>query len=350
MNADPTPTSTNWAAELRDLVNRVFDPNELHELAFDFNLDYDAIAGDNKGRRIVELIQVLARQQRLPEFIARCQELRPKEDWQPLLAAAKHEPLSFAVEYAAPQTAVSASPSPLQNKNLLIGIAALALIVIVVLVVMNLGGSDSDSAFAGDEGLAMKLATLVENPQPQTQLFFTEGLSGWRASTSNAVVSDDTVQLGTQSVLVRDKTFAPGQAILIDFEMSEVSSSNPIVTFSLQNAENRADATRIISLQALTQPESAASENGETMAADQFARNTTLVPDESYTVVMGLDANGRFLASLFGFSTTTNEDANFIHIQPEEWANDAWWFHIETGGQGSVTLLGGWDFAFDSVK
>ena len=348
MNPDPTATSTNWAAELRDLVNRVFDPNELHELAFDFKIDYDSIAGDNKGRRIVELIQVLARQQRIPEFIERCQELRPKENWQTLLEAAKHEPLSFAVAYDAGTQTPTPSASPLQNKNLLIGLAALVLIVVVVLVVMNLRGSSSD--FAGDEGLAIKLATLVENPQPQTQLSFANGLPGWRANSSQAFISDETVQLGAQSVLVRDKTFAPGQAILIDFEMSEVSSSNPVVTFSLQNAANRADATRIISLQALTQPESNASENGETMAANQFARNTTLVSGESYTVVMGLDGNGRFLASLFGFSTNTNEDAKFVYDQPEDWTSDTWWFHIESGDQGRVTLLGGWDFAFDTVK
>lgn len=347
MNSDPKSTSSNWAAELRGLINQAFDTNEMHELAFDFNLDYDDIPGRGKSAKTVEFIQILARQQRIPELIERCQELRPKENWRPLLEVARAQPLSFAVENTPGQAAAPASP--LQNKTLLIGAAVLVLIVVAVLVVMNLRDSGGD--FAGDEGLATKLATLVENPQPQTQLFFGEGLPGWRVNSSNAVVSsDETVQLGGQSALVRDKTFAPGQAILIDFEMSEVGSSSPVVTFSLQNAANAADATRVISLQALTQPESTASENGETMAADQFARNTTLVPNESYTVVMGLDGNGRFIASLFGFSTTTNEDANFIHIQPEEWASDTWWFHIETGDQSSVILLGGWDFAFDSVK
>ena len=348
MNADPLSSSTNWAAELRDAVNRAFDPNELHELAFDFNLDYDAIAGDNKGRRIVELIQILARQQRIPEFIERCQALRPKVDWQPLLEAAKHEPLSFHVDYAGAETAVSPATPLLQNKLLLIGAAALVLIAVLVVVVMNLGGGDSD--FAGDEGLAIKLATLVENPEPQTQLFFNEGLPGWRVTSSNAVVSDETVTLGPQSLVVRDKTFAPGQGILIDFEMSEVSSSTPVVTFSLQNAANPAEATRVITLLALRQPESASLENGAAMAADQFARNTTLSSEESYTAVMGLDGNGRFLASIFGFSTNVQEDANFVHVEPEEWASETWWFHVEASGQGSVTLLGGWDFAFDSVK
>lgn len=265
-----------------------------------------------------------------------------------MLDAANSEPLSFHVDYGTePKTAVSPpTTSPLQNKNLLIGIAALAFIVVVTLVVMNLGGAD----FGGDEGLESKLDALMSGVQSQTQLFFDEGLPGWQLNNSQQLISEETVQLGAQSILVRDRTFSAGQAILIDFVLDEVSSSDPVVTFSLQNAANREDATRIISLQALTQPESTAIENGTTAAADQFARNTTLVANTDYTVVMGFDGNGRFLASLFGFSTSTDEDANFIHAQPEEWANESWWFHIETGEQGSVTLLGGWDFTFDKVN
>ncbi len=350
MKSDPSPTPTNWAAELRDLVNRSFDTNEMHELAFDFNLDYDDLPGRGKSGKVVELLQILARQQRIPEFVERCQALRPREDWQPLLEAARIEPLSFHVDYSEAETAVPTptTSSLLQNKNLLIGLAALVLIVVVVLVVMNL--RETGGAFDNDEGLAIKLATLVENPEPQTDLFFEEGLPGWRVTSSNAVVSDETVTIGPQSVLVRDKTFAPGQGILIDFEMSEVSSSNSIVTFSLQNAANSDDATRVITLQALRQPESESLENGEATAADQFARNTTLSPDESYTAVMGLDGNGRFLASIFGFSSGVEEDANFVHVEPEAWANETWWFHIETSNEGSVTLLGGWDFGFDAIK
>ena len=131
--------------------------------------------------------------------------------------------------------------------------------------------------------------------------------------------------------------------------MSEVSSNDPVVTFSLQNAPNREDATHIISLQALTQPESSAVADGEVMGADQFARNTTLMADTDYTVVMGFDENGRFLASLFGISVGTDQDAKFIH-ELQEGTNETWWFHVETGSQGSVTLLGGWEFTFDSVK
>lgn len=351
MNSDPSSIPSNWATELRDLVNRSFDTNEMHELAFDFNLDFDDIPGRGKSGKIVELLQILARQQRIPEFIERCQSLRPRENWQPLLDTARSEPLSFHVEYGAvSETAASPTSSLLRNRNLFFGIAALALILVVVAVAMTLNQRNSRSNFNGDEGLRMKLETLFSGVQAQTPLYFDPELPGWNAISGQAFVADGTAQLESQSILVRDKTFGPGQGILIDFFMSDVNPNDPAVTFSLQNAQNPENATRVIALNVLNQPESVAIENGEAVTADQFARNTTLAADTDYTVVMGFDANGRFLASLFGFSTTTDEDANFVHLEPEDWADETWWFHIETGDQSSVTLLGGWEIAFDGVK
>ncbi len=356
MHTDSNPTSPNWAAVLRDLVNRAFDTSEMHELAFDFKLDFDDIPGRGKSDKIVELLQILARRKQIPEFIERCQALRPRENWQTLLAAAQSEPLSFHIEPEPVGATAVSTPSPpptlasslLQNKTVLIGLAALALIVVVALVALNRRGSASN--FNGDEALLAKIETLVSGTDPQNQLFFDAGLPGWQTTGSQFFVSGETVQPGAQSTLVRDKTFQPGQGILIDFQLSEASSSEPPVTFSLQNAPNQADATRIINLRALTRPESAAIEAGEAVGADKFALNTTLVANESYTVVMGFDENGRFLASLFGFSTNVQDDANFVHIEPAEWASETWWFHIDTGPQGHIILLGGWEFNFDAVR
>ncbi|MCA9919197.1 MAG: hypothetical protein KC445_14655 [Anaerolineales bacterium] len=355
MAVDSSTTPQNWAATLRDLVNRSFDTNEMHELAFDFNLDYDDIPGRGKSAKIVELLQILARQQRIPEFIERCQALRPRENWQPLLAAAQREPLSFAVEMPALETAVStpqpvAAPTsaPLQNRNLLIGIGALVVIAIVVVVVLLNGRTSSD--FANDSALVTKIEAMTSNPKSERQLFFDEGTPGWLLTSNSAVLSEDGLRLGADSVAVRDRTFGPGQAILIDFFLDEVNSTDPVVTFSLQNAQNQADATRIISVQALAQPDSVALENGAEMPANQFSRNTTLVGGQSYTVIMGLDENGRFLASLFAFvGGTTADDAIFTY-DLSDWSQDTWWFTIDTGSQGRVTLLGGWDFTLDMVK
>ena len=359
MNAESSPTPTNLAADLRDLVNRSFDTNEMHEIAFDFGLDYDDIPGRGKGAKIVEMVQILARQQRVPEFIERCQALRPRENWTPLLEAAQREPLSFAVDFGQPETAVSqptppAAPTLLQNRNLLIGIGALVVVAIVVAVLLlngnNDGGSISD--FGGDTGLLEKIESMVSNTQPQTQFQFDTAMAGWQGSGFQVEFIDDfaDVILAPQSTLLRDRTFRPGQGILLDFKMSAVDDTNPPVTFILQNAQNREDATRIITLEAVAQPHSSAIENGEALGADQFARNTTLQPNVDYTMTMGFDENGRFLASIFGYSVSTQEDARFIHEQPAEWTNDTWWFAIDTGDQGTVTLLGGWEFNFDTVK
>ncbi|MCA9955843.1 MAG: hypothetical protein KC434_14035 [Anaerolineales bacterium] len=350
MAEDFSTAPKNWAAELRDLVNRSFDTNEMHELAFDFNLDFDDIPGRGKSAKIVELLQMLARQQRVPEFVARCQELRPRENWEPLLQASRTEPLTLAVDYAQPGTAVPAAPSPpfWQNKAVLIGLGVLVIAAIVVAILLR-GKTD----FAGDKALVTKIEAMTNNPKSERQLFFDEGTPGWRLTSNSAVFlpgEDGGVELGPESIMVRDRTYAPGQAILVDFSFDEVNSTDPVVTFTLHNAPNAADATRIISLRVLTQPDSVAIENGEEMAASQFARNATLVADSSYTVIMGLDENGRFLATLFGFvGSSTAEDAIFKYDLPD-WTQDSWWFSIDTGSQGSVTLISGWDFTFDTVK
>lgn len=347
MHTDSTTTSSNWAAELRDLVNRAFDTNEMHELAFDFRLDFDDIPGRGKTDKIVELLQILARRKQIPEFIERCQALRPRENWQPLLAAARNDPLSFHIEPEPVSATAVSTPAIWQNRNLLLGLGALVVVAIVVVVALFSNRATTD--FADDADLVTKIESMANNPKSERQLFFDEGTPGWLLTSSSAVLSDSGLQLGSESIAVRDKTFGPGQAILIDFWLDEVSRTDPVVTFSLQNAQNREDATRIISLHALTQPDSVSIENGEEMAASKFARNTTLIAGESYTVIMGLDENGRFLATLFGFSGFTTEDAVFTYEFPD-WAEDTWWFNIDTGDQGRVTLIGGWDFTFDAVK
>lgn len=350
MGVDASTPPKNWAAELRDLVNRSFDTNEMHELAFDFNLDFDDIPGRGKSAKIVELLQMLARQQRVPEFIERCQELRPRENWEPLLQSSRTEPLTLTVDYDHSDTAVSATPSlPIwQNKTVLIGFGVVVIAAIVVALLLR-GKTD----FAGDKALVTKIESMTNNPKSERQLFFDEGTPGWLLTSNSAVFlpdEDGGVELGPESTVVRDRTYAPGQAILVDFYLAEVSSTDPEVTFTLQNAPNVADATRIISLRVLTQPDSAAIENGVEMPASQFARNATLVADSSYTVIMGLDENGRFLATLFGFvGSSTAEDAIFKYDLPD-WTQDSWWFSIDTGSQGSVTLLSGWDLTFDTVK
>jgi hypothetical protein len=357
MQTEPDTPPSNWAAELRDLVNRVFDTNDLHELSFDLGIDYDGIAGDSRSRKVVELLQILSRQRRLPEFIERCQALRPMEKWQPLLDASRSEALAFYLGDDLPaKTAVSA-PAPsaptnaaalLKNKGIWVG-TAVALLVLIAFLWWNSPGGTLPPDF-GDPVLFTKIESLVTAPRPERELILDENYTGWNLTSQRAAVFDDgNFILGPQSDLLRDTSFGPGQGILLDFELSEVNSQVPVVTFSLQNNPDRSQATRTVSLLALRQPDSVAIADGEQSAPAQFSRNLSLAADELYTVMLALDANGRFVITIFNVHGV-EADAMFIHRQPPEWAQDSWRLNIQTGDTGSLMLLGGWEFTFDDIK
>lgn len=98
-------------AGLRDLINRDFSVDNLHDLAMDFRLDYDDLEGSSKGRRVVTFIEIMVRDGIIIEFIEHCQELRPRTNFQPYLEVARQNPQAFALqssEYdkATPETAV----------------------------------------------------------------------------------------------------------------------------------------------------------------------------------------------------------------------------------------------------
>lgn len=107
MNSEQSSDTSNRKAELRDKIHFTFSPDDLHGLAIDFDLDYDELPGESKARRVVELIEIVVRQQRVLEFIERCHKLKPKGNFQPLLEAARQEPHLFQLEneYSAPETA-----------------------------------------------------------------------------------------------------------------------------------------------------------------------------------------------------------------------------------------------------
>lgn len=355
MNMDASTSSSNWLAELRALVNDAFSTDELHGLCLDLHVRYDEIPGEGEVRKVVELIQMMARDGRIIEFIEECQRNKPLRNWAPLLEAAKQEPLTFrsapeavlpTPTLATPATAVSTpgASSLLQNKWLLIGGTAVLVLIVILVIVFN---RDSDEF--GDPVLFNKVESLVSGTKLQADVIFTEGLPGWKAQ--QAVYSDEAMLLGSQISVLRDRTFGAGQGILLDFEMGQVNSdpADPSLTFSLQNAPDRAAATRLVDLLVMTQPDGVVIENGQSSAPTKFVRNMTLVPNELYTMVMGLDANGRFVASVFSVFGV-EEDATFTFDLPEEWARETWYLTVQTGSNGTATLVNGREFTFDQVK
>lgn len=59
----------------------LFNDSELRGLCFDLDVDYEGLSGENRLERLRELITYMNRRQRLPDLVNRCQELRPKKNW-----------------------------------------------------------------------------------------------------------------------------------------------------------------------------------------------------------------------------------------------------------------------------
>lgn len=65
--------------QLRQLLITSFNEDELQDLAFDLEIDYEALPGNGKKAR--ELIAYCKRDGCIPELIAACRNLRPKVSW-----------------------------------------------------------------------------------------------------------------------------------------------------------------------------------------------------------------------------------------------------------------------------
>jgi len=135
----------NWS-EFRKQLILTFDEDELETLCFDLNLDYDALSGDNKNAKIRELIELMRRHNRMPEFVAVLNRTRPHVEWDGVLETAVPSPLSLT-----------------HNGRLWIlgiAIAVLAVVVVIVLLVNN--------GRSAPEIPAEEIAATVETPAEET--------------------------------------------------------------------------------------------------------------------------------------------------------------------------------------
>jgi len=66
-------------SQLRELLIASFNDDELHTLAFDLGVDYEALPGSGKKAR--ELIEYFQRRANLAELLAACRRLRPNFAW-----------------------------------------------------------------------------------------------------------------------------------------------------------------------------------------------------------------------------------------------------------------------------
>ena len=74
----------SWAT-FRQALNAVLNEQELRTLCFDLAIDYDSLRGQSKDDKVRELIALFQRNGRLPDLIARLEEIRPNVAWQTLI-------------------------------------------------------------------------------------------------------------------------------------------------------------------------------------------------------------------------------------------------------------------------
>ena len=70
-------TSYDQGTLLRRMEN-AFDMTELHDLAFQLNIDIDQLTGETFNAQARSLIGIMVRRERLPELVSLCRTLRPK--------------------------------------------------------------------------------------------------------------------------------------------------------------------------------------------------------------------------------------------------------------------------------
>jgi hypothetical protein len=128
------PVRQSPAAQLRASLAENFSSEDLQLLCYDLQIDYDDLAGDSKAAKIVSLLELLGRTNRITQLIDRCAQLRPAIAWTQLRAMAAANPDAFRPESLdiAPPRGASILNLP-ADKALRLGIGLGVLLVIVLL-------------------------------------------------------------------------------------------------------------------------------------------------------------------------------------------------------------------------
>lgn len=75
-----------------------FDREELVEICFLMNIDYDDLRGEGRAGKIRELLLYLARRDELPALLATLREVRADDEWPPVPAGFRSANQHTAVE------------------------------------------------------------------------------------------------------------------------------------------------------------------------------------------------------------------------------------------------------------
>ena len=75
------PSPIDWCTQLHQTIIQAFDFDGLDLLCFGLDIPFDVLPGSNRESKARSLIELMERQQRLPELINACQRLRPTISW-----------------------------------------------------------------------------------------------------------------------------------------------------------------------------------------------------------------------------------------------------------------------------
>jgi len=94
----PMPPPADWHVMLREQLMASFNVDELEEVCFDLRCDYEVLPGEDKSRKVIELIKFVARNGCVTELIDRCSQERPGVNWQPIRRGEIAHPFTFDVD------------------------------------------------------------------------------------------------------------------------------------------------------------------------------------------------------------------------------------------------------------
>ncbi len=148
-----------WHVRLRQVLVEYFSEGDIKILCFDLGVDFDNLSGENKGEKIIDLIERLVRLNRILELIDRCNEMRPNIPWDEIREAVIQHEESACKENgklsASPHSSTSLSQSdrPLLSHKMrlnivrgAIGLVALITIIVIGYFVTQVIGSTSPSS------------------------------------------------------------------------------------------------------------------------------------------------------------------------------------------------------------
>ena len=84
-------TYQSFLKKLRQLIASRFNEGELDQLCFELDVAHEDLPGEGHGVKVIELIALMERSNRLPELVEMVSILRPQANWPELpdeLAAA----------------------------------------------------------------------------------------------------------------------------------------------------------------------------------------------------------------------------------------------------------------------